>query len=84
MTGPHDDRDSDGTPPEWLPAEHLPEDARRIGLNRSVPDGALLDFAGNLDPSKRVHRITAWVMLAVFGFPVVGYVLRLVLEALPG
>ncbi|HEU4811138.1 MAG TPA: hypothetical protein VFT00_03260 [Nocardioides sp.] len=84
MTGPYDDRDDDGTPPAWLPAEHLPDDARRIGLNRSVPDGALLDFAGNLDSSKRLHRITAWVMLGVFGLPVAFYVLRLMLDVLPG
>jgi len=84
MTGSYDDRDTDGPPPAWVPADRMPEDARRIGLNRSVPDGALLDFAGNLDSSKRLHRITAWVMLAVFGLPVALYVLRLVLEVLPG
>jgi hypothetical protein len=84
MTGSFDDRDSDGPRPAWVPVEHLPEDARRIGLNRSVPDGALLDFAGNLDSSKRLHRITAWVMLAVFGLPVAFYVLRLMLDVLPG
>ena len=49
-----------------------------------MPDGALLDFAGNLDSSKRAHRITAWVMLAVFGLPVALYVLRLMIDVLPG
>lgn len=49
-----------------------------MGLTRAVPDGAILDFAGALDPSKPKHRITAWVMLGVFCFPVVMYVLNLV------
>lgn len=70
--GPDDD-----TPPVWFAGQHLPEDARRMGLNHTVPDGALLDFAGRLDSTKPLHRITAWVMLAVFGMPVVFYVLRL-------
>ena len=61
----------------WEPPDHLPPDARRMGLNRSVPDGALLDFAGSLDGAKPLHRATAWVMLVVFGMPVVGYVVRL-------
>ena len=50
-----------------------------MGLTHHVPDGALLDFAGALDSRKPLHRATAWVMLAVFGLPVVFYVLRLVL-----
>ena len=41
-----------------------------MGLTHHVPDGALLDFAGNLDSRKPLHRVTAWVMLAVFGLPV--------------
>jgi len=48
-----------------------------MGLNRTVPDGALLDFAGHLDASKPLHKITAWVMLVVFGMPVLGYIWRL-------
>ncbi|MGZ4445198.1 MAG: hypothetical protein ACXVWZ_05115 [Nocardioides sp.] len=62
--------------------DHVPDDARRMGLNRSVPDGALLDFAGSLDPAKPLHRITAWAMLVVFGFPVVMYVLELLVQVL--
>lgn len=61
----------------WLPPDCRPEDARRMGLTRAVPDGALLDFAGALDPSKPKHRITAWVMLGVFCFPVLMYVVNL-------
>ena len=70
-------RDDDQTPPYWFPGSHLPEDARRMGLTHHVPDGALLDFAGSLDSAKPAHRITAWVMLAVFGLPVVLSVMRL-------
>ena len=71
--GPDDD-----TPPYWFPGTRMPDEARRIGLTHHVPDGALLDFAGALDPGKRLHRVTAWVMLVVFGLPVVFYVIRLV------
>ena len=67
----------DDAPPYWFPGQHLPEDARKMGLNHSVPDGALLDFAGNLDGAKPLHRITAWVLLVVFGLPVVFAMMRL-------
>lgn len=67
----------DDAPPYWFPGQHLPGDARRMGLNHSVPDGALLDFAGSLDGAKPLHRITAWVLLVVFGLPVVFALMRL-------
>lgn len=67
----------DETPPYLLHGGQLPDDARAMGLTRLVPDGALLDFAGSLDPRKPRHLITAWIMLAVFGLPVVLAVLRL-------
>jgi hypothetical protein len=67
----------DETPPYLLQGGHLPDDARAMGLTRLVPDGALLDFAGSLDPSKPRHLITAWVMLVVFGLPVVLMALRI-------
>jgi hypothetical protein len=63
--------------PMWFPGQHLPDEARRMGLTHHVPDGAILDFAGTLDPAKPFHRITAWAMLVVFGLPVVFAVLRL-------
>ena len=63
--------------PSWFAGQHLPDDARGMGLTHHVPDGALLDFAGSLDPSKPRHLITAWVMLVVFGLPVVLMVLRI-------
>lgn len=64
--------------PLWIAGQHLPDDARRMGLTHHVPDGALLDFAGSLDASKPRHLITAWVMLAVFGLPVLLMLLRVV------
>ena len=66
-----------GTDPDWFPGNHLPEDARRLGLTHHVPDGALLDFAGSLDGAKAYHRFTAWFLLVVFGLPVLFAVLRL-------
>ncbi len=71
------EREHEDEPFAWEPADRMPPDARLMGLNRSVPDGALLDFAGSLDSSKRLHRATAWVMLVVFGMPVLGHVWRL-------
>jgi len=70
--------EEDDTPVAWQPRDGRPEDARAMGLTSHVPDGALLDFAGSLDSAKPLHRITAWVMLVVFCFPVAMYVLRLV------
>lgn len=66
----------DDAPPFWFPGGHLPEDARKMGLTHHVPDGALLDFAGNLDGTKTLHRVTAWVLLVVFGLPVVFALMR--------
>jgi hypothetical protein len=68
----------DEAAPYWFAGQHLPGDARTMGLTHHVPEGALLDFAGSLDPSKRRHLITAWVMLVVFGLPVVLMALRIV------
>ena len=63
--------------PTWFPGNHLPEDARRLGLTHHVPDGALLDFAGSLDGAKIYHRVAAWVLLVVFGLPVLFAAMRL-------
>ncbi|MBA2956488.1 hypothetical protein GON03_00465 [Nocardioides sp. MAH-18] len=74
-----EDEDDDlDAPPIWFAGQHLPPDARRMGLSHHVGEGAILDFAGRLDSAKPVHRITAWVLLLVFGLPVVLSVLRLV------
>ena len=73
-----DDASHDPAPPYWFPGTRMPDEARRIGLTHHVPDGALLDFAGRLDSTRPSHRVVAWVMLLVFGLPVVFYVIRLV------
>lgn len=65
-------------PPPWFPGGHLPGDAQRMGLTHHVGEGALLDFAGKLDGTKPLHRVTAWALLVVFGLPVVFALLRLV------
>ena len=41
-----------------------------MGLNASVPDGAMLEFAGALDSRKPLHRLVAWVLLVAFVVPV--------------
>lgn len=66
----------DDSAPVWFPGGHLPDDARRIGLTHHVGEGALLDFAGKLDGTKTLHRVTAWVLLVVFGLPVVFALMR--------
>ncbi len=73
-----DDAGRDPAPPYWFPGQHLPPDAARMGLTAHVPDGALLDFAGSLDAANAKHRMVAWMLLVVFGLPVLFYVLRLV------
>ena len=67
-------------PPYWFPGTRMPDDARRMGLTHHVPEGALLDFAGRLDSSRPSHKFAAWVMLAVFGLPVVFHVIGLVYD----
>jgi hypothetical protein len=66
----------DSADPDWFPGNHLPDDARRLGLTHHVPDGALLDFAGSLDGAKTYHRVAAWLLLVVFGLPVLFAVMR--------
>jgi hypothetical protein len=73
-----DDAGRDPAPPYWFAGQHLPSDAARMGLTHHVPDGALLDFAGSLDAANAKHRMVAWMLLVVFGLPVLFYVLRLV------
>ncbi|HET9423698.1 MAG TPA: hypothetical protein VFO49_21340 [Nocardioides sp.] len=73
-----DDAGPEPAPPYWFAGQHLPPDAGRMGLTHHVPDGALLDFAGSLDGANSRHRIAAWLLLVVFGLPVVFSVLRFV------
>jgi hypothetical protein len=53
-----------------------------MGLTHHVPEGAILDFAGRLDATKPGHRAAAWVLLLVFGLPVLISVLRVATWAL--
>ena len=73
-----DDPGAGTAPPYWFAGQHLPQDASRMGLSHHVPDGALLDFAGSLDGAKARDRFAAWLLLVVFGLPVVFYVLRVI------
>jgi hypothetical protein len=66
----------EGASPYWFPGETMPADARRMGLTHHVPEGAILDLAGRLDAAKPGHRAAAWVLLLVFGLPVLLSVLR--------
>jgi hypothetical protein len=72
--GPDDD-----SPPYWFAGNRMPADAQRMGLTHHVPDGAILDFAGKLDSSRLTHRIAAWVLLVVFGLPVLLRIVQLAL-----
>lgn len=47
----------------------IPDDARRMGLDRHTQEGALVAMAGSLDASKVSHRIVAWLMLAAMVLP---------------
>ena len=69
--GGRDEFDDELDAPEpWERDGHIPADARRMGLNASVPDGAMLEFAGALDSRKPLHRLVAWVLLVAFVVPV--------------
>jgi hypothetical protein len=72
------DYGDENTPPSWFPGGHVPADARRMGLTHHVPEGAILDFAGKLDATKPWHRTAAWLLLIVFGLPVVFAIMRLI------
>ena len=53
----------------WQPPT-MPEDTRRIGLDRNTVEGAWLEFAGLLDRRRRSHLVVAWLALAIFVVPV--------------
>ena len=53
----------------WQPPL-MPGDSKRIGLDRSVPEGAWLEFASMLDRRKKSHVAVALLLLAVFLLPV--------------
>jgi hypothetical protein len=53
-----------------------------LGLDRNTEEGALLAFSRALRPDKPAHRVVAWVLLAVFGIPVVLALVHLTVQAL--
>jgi hypothetical protein len=55
-------------PPPWRPRP-LPLEHRELGLTRNTEEGALLEFAANLDSSKLSHVVIAWVLLLAFALP---------------
>jgi len=57
------------TPEDLLGPGGMPLDARRLGLDRNTQEGALIAFAGSLDPARPLHRIVAWVLLVAFAAP---------------
>ncbi len=57
-------------PEDFLAADPIPGDARRLGLDRNTEEGALIALAASLDPGKLSHKIIAWVLLLVFAAPV--------------
>jgi hypothetical protein len=56
-------------PDIWRPPD-LPDDLRRMGLTRNTEEGAWIEFASMLNPSKRSHVAIAWlILLTLFGIP---------------
>lgn len=76
--GAGDDPAGDGSgeieliePEDFLPPNPFPLDAQRMGFDRWTGDnGALIAVAAALDPTKRSHRVVAWLLLLVVGLPV--------------
>ena len=57
----HSDVDA---PAVWLPPR-MPADVQRFGLTRNTEEGALIEFAANLDRARPTHLAIAWVLLLV-------------------
>jgi hypothetical protein len=57
-------------PEDFLGPDGLSRDARRLGFDRNTQEGAMLAFAGSLDPTKPVHKVVAWLLLLCFAVPV--------------
>jgi hypothetical protein len=66
-----------GLPP-GAARDRRPADVRRMGLSRHTEEGALVDFAARLNPTRPGHRVIAGVMLLVFAAPAL-YMLTLLL-----
>jgi hypothetical protein len=56
----------------------VPDDAQKLGLDRNTEEGAMVAMAGSLSPTKPVHRLVAWALLAsLIGPPLFGVVHRI-------
>ncbi|MGZ4494334.1 MAG: hypothetical protein ACXVWU_06510 [Nocardioides sp.] len=62
-------------PDDFLGPNPFPLDARRMGFDRWSDEGALIAFAANLDPAKRVHKAIAWLWLVALACPLLMTVL---------
>ena len=56
-------------PEDFLPADRMPLADKRLGIDRWTGDAGLITFAASLDPAKRAHRVTAWVLLSALLLP---------------
>jgi hypothetical protein len=56
------------TPEDVLP-DRMPLADKRLGIDRWTGDAGLITFAASLDPAKRAHRVTAWVLLSALLLP---------------
>jgi hypothetical protein len=63
------ERDVDPIAGQALSMQGIPDDARRMGLDRYTEEGALVAMAGSLKSSKPAHRLAAWVVLIAFVAP---------------
>jgi hypothetical protein len=72
----YNDGDDLVRPEDFLAADPIPADARRLGLDRNTEEGALLALAGALDPGKLSHRLVAWVLIIAFVAPLLLAVLH--------
>ncbi len=50
-------------PEDFLAHNPFPLDAQRMGIDRWSDDAGMIAIASSLNPSKRSHKIVAWVML---------------------
>ncbi len=57
------------TPEDFLPHDRMPLADKRLGIDRWTGDAGLITFAASLDPAKRAHRVTAWVLLSALLLP---------------
>ena len=61
----------ENTPPSWFPGGHLPAGRAPDGPDPPRARGCAARLRRQARRTKPWHRITAWVLLVVFGLPVV-------------